>query len=428
MKLNSTATASALVLAISSTLSGQETPPATAPPASAPESPPTVKNWFEEKLPDAIARGKPHLNTRARYEWADQNNLRVSHAFTFRTRLGYETAPLYGFKGMLEFEDVRIIGNDDNFNQAGLSGAGKTPVLDVEDTEINQAWISYENWDSVAKVGRQRILLDNHRFIGNVGWRQNEQTFDALSLQNKSIKDTTLFYSYIHNVNRVLSDEHPMGNFHSDSHLIHGSYTGCPYGAISAYSYALAFENSAPNSSATFGLNFSGSQTIDKETATKLNYRAEYAFQTDYRNQPIDYEAHYYNLELGGDYQRFSAGAGYEVLGSDNGKGFATPLATLHAFNGWADVFAPATPAAGLRDIYAWAGVMLPYKTPFRVIYHKFCSDRGSLDFGSEWDAVASHKFGKHWTALAKYAYYDGEDAPFAFTLHRFWMQVEFAF
>ena len=43
--------------------------------------------------------------------------------------------------------------------------------------------------------------------------------------------------------------------------------------------------------------------------------------------------------------------AGYEVLGADNGVGFATPLATGHKFQGWADKFLT-TPGDGIEDVY----------------------------------------------------------------------------
>ena len=63
-----------------------------------------------------------------------------------------------------------------------------------------------------------------------------------------------------------------------------------------------------------------------------------------------------------------------------------------------------------------------------RAIYHKYDADSGGADFGQEIDVQASRKFGKYWTAMLKYAYYDGADAPYAFTMHKFWAQLEFNF
>jgi hypothetical protein len=61
-------------------------------------------------------------------------------------------------------------------------------VADPEGTEVNQVWVGYEKYDTNVKFGRQTFTLDNHRFIGNVIWRQNEQTYDAVSLVNNSIE------------------------------------------------------------------------------------------------------------------------------------------------------------------------------------------------------------------------------------------------
>ena len=116
----------------------------------------------------------------------------------------------------------------------------------------------------------------------------------------------------------------------------------------------------------------------------KLNVLASYANQSDYGANPVSYSADYFNLELGAAVAGFSLSAGYEELGSDGGAAaFQTPLATLHAFNGWADMFLT-TPATGLRDYYVKLGKSL--KVPAlpglnaAVVYHEFDSDFGGAE------------------------------------------------
>jgi hypothetical protein len=406
--------------------SSKADPPAPAPaPASHSTGTAQADSFWNGKLIDYLKEGDLLYNARLRYEFAEADPLDASNALTLRNRLGYQTARIHGVQGLLEFEDVRFIGNEDNANLAGTNGEpGRTVVADPEDTEINRAWIGYSNWDSSLKLGRQRVILDNARFVGNVGWRQNEQTYDAVSVANQSLPDTEFFYSYIHNVNRVFGDDHPAGDFDSDSHLAHIAYSGLPCGTLTGYGYFLDLENSPANSSSTIGLSFDGSYPVYREF--KATYRAEYAFQTDAAEHPTDYEAQYYHFQAGGAYKKCDAGIGYEGLGDDNGVGFGTPLATLHAHNGWADVFL-ATPSDGLKDHYAWAGYRLPANIPVRFYYHKFRSNTGGADYGQEFDAVASRQFGEHWKVLAKYAYYDAKDAPFA-DVQKAWMQVEFNF
>jgi hypothetical protein len=431
-------TGSALVLAaVASAYADATNAAPAAATAPAPIEQNAAEKFFYTSIPEAFTKGKFSANIRARYEYVEQDNLpSESNAGTIRTRFGFTTAPLYGFNAMIEAENITAV-DDSSYNAAGANGQpGRPIVADPEVTEINQAWLgySYTNQASV-KVGRQRIVLDNHRFVGDVGWRQNMQTFDSVFGSYTPCQEFSLSYGYLWEVNRVFGDVSglPAANtdFKSDSHLINATFSGCKYGKLVGYAYLLDLENAAgfANSCATYGLSFAGSAPVSEQV--KLDYRAEFALQTDYADSPQNYETEYYNLELGANVKPFIVGGGYEVLGSDNGFSFKTPLATLHAFNGWADVFL-ATPALGLQDIYGFAQVTLPAEIPLRAVYHKFDSEAGSADYGSEIDVMASKKFGKNWTALLKYAYYMGEDPvsglPAGTDVQKFWAQVEFNF
>src|SRR5690606_40934454 len=73
------------------------------------------------------------------------------------------------------------------------------------------------------------------------------------------------------------------------------------------------------------------------------SYAAEYAGQRDLAGNPWRLDSRYVLAELG---YGLAGGtvlkAGYESLGGGEGEGnraFQTPLATRHAFQGWADVF-----------------------------------------------------------------------------------------
>lgn len=416
-----------------------------APAASAEKG--TLDSFFNGKLPDAIAQGKFSLNARLRYEFAEDDRFaKDSNAATLRTRFGFTTAPLHGFTAMLEGENIAVLGPEHNFNAAGSNGQGaRPPVADPPATELNQAWLAYNYDDQVgAKLGRQRIALDNHRFIGDVGWRQNMQTFDAVSATFTPIQEVSLYYGYLWEVNRVFGDVSglPVANrdFESDSHLFNVSYAPFDYGRFVGYAYLLDLDLGAgatryDNSCATYGGYFAGSAPVTDKFS--LGYRAEVAGQTDYADSALDYDALYYNLELSGNVKPFAFGVGYEVLGSGRNDhapgriGFQTPLATLHAFNGWADMFL-ATPNAGLHDLYAFAQITLPWQMPLRFVYHKLDADHGGADFGHEYDVVLSKQLGKHWSAMLKYSYYHGQDAaPPAIAAanvnaHKLWAQIEF--
>lgn len=348
-----------------------------------------------EALFDAIRDGKFYIDERYRYEYVDQaNRPNTAKASTLRSRVGFKTAPFYGFMFQVEWEKVINIG-DDRFNNT-INGKGTFPVVaDVKSTEWNQMFLAYSGIpDTTIKVGRQVITLDNHRFIGHVGWRQNNQTYDAAKVVNTSIDGLTVSYGYIDRINRIFGNDSPNGNWDSESHFIHGAYKLPQLGVLKGYGYLLDFEDDAPaNSSATYGLSLSGKRDI--LDGYGLHYYAEYAHQEDYADNPMSYEADYYHLALGLSKGGLKTTVGFESLGSDDGNfAFRTPLATLHKFNGFADQFL-VTPAGGLEDFYLdvtykikgygdqWSylnGVLL------KAQYHDFSSEEGSIDYGTELD------------------------------------------
>jgi hypothetical protein len=372
----------------------------------------------------AFTNGKLSLNLRARYEDVQQTALLDGEALTLRARLGFTTAAWQGWKAMLEAEGITAA-DGDSYSQAGINpgGAGHAVVADPEMSELSQAWIAYSTGPATATLGRQRLVLDNARFIGDSGWRQNLQTFDAFVLQDKALAKTTLTYAYLSQINRVFGPAHPQGKWQSASHLFNASYAGWTAGTLTGYCYLLNFSNSAPNSCATYGASFAGVAPLSR--TVKFTYRAELATQSDYGASPLSYTAAYHLLEAGLSSPKASLTLGDERLGSDHNVGFKTPLATLHAFNGWADLFL-ATPATGLRDRYVRLTADLPGKLALLGSYHEFDSDVTGAALGHETDVQLSRKFGAQVTALVKFADFR-RSSPANPNVQKVWAQVEFA-
>ena len=372
-------------------------------------------------LPDAVRQGKFSVNARLRYENVQQTNLLDANALTLRTRLGFTTAKFAGWQFSAEGENVAAL-DGDAYSQSGLNPAAgpRAVVADPETTELNQLWLAYSSGSTTGTLGRQKLILDNARFVGDVGWRQNQQTFDAFVLTDKTIAKTTLTYAYVDQVNRVFSRRHSQGRWESESHLLNASTTASPLGTLTGYAYLLDFENSAANSCATYGLSLAGSRKLS-DTLT-FTYRAEAATQSDYGSSTLNYSALYTYLEAGLAVKQGSFALGHEVLGSDNNVGFKTPLATLHAWNGWADLFL-ATPAAGLRDTYAKATANLPQAFALTAFYHKFESDSANTEF----DVMLTRKFGKQFTGTVKFADFRRDSLAFP-NVQKVWLQIDFAY
>ena len=379
----------------------------------------------------ALIRGKPTLAIRARYEHAGQDGLRASNGATLRTRLGYGTGLCRGWSAYADFENVVSPKPSAYFDAIPPNPAGRTPVADPEVTEVNQAYASYANpsWHvTAATAGRQRIVLDDARFIGNVGWRQNEQTFDAARLRSSlGVEGLELSYAYLWQVRRIFGNPRsPLSrrNFQSNSHLVNVAYAGLPAAKLVAFAYLLDL-GQAELDSDTYGFRASGTRAAGESFT--LGFAATYAFQTEGRGVSAERETSYYSVEAGLDHATAGRlGAGYEVLGSDAGRtSFATPLATAHAFNGWADVFLDNGGSDGLRDLYGFASPALPWGLRARLAYHEFWSDHGSADVGRELDARLGRDLSEHVSLLFKFAHYWGGSASRPDVL-RAWLQLEF--
>jgi hypothetical protein len=365
---------------------------------------------------------KPIIDIRARYEFGDVDGvsptgspLGNSHAFTTRERLGLKTQAWNGFSALIEGEFSQAIVDDYN------GGAGptadpfdpqNTSIFDPETNELNQGYIQYEGFDTSAKVGRQRIIYDNAAFIGNVGWRQNEQTYDAISIVNKSIDGLTINGAYIDQVNRIFGSDadSPLGltpgftnvqDVDASIYLLNASYTGISGVTLGGYAYIMNFEDIPAWDNNTFGISGKG-KIYD------IALYGELAFQ-DKAGTLGDKDAMYAHAIATKEFGKQSVSLGLEHLEA----GFKTPLATVHAFNGYAD----ATDAArisgahnGLTDLYVSHTMPIFFGIKWLNALHAFGDDEISTGYGWEYDSVLTKKFDDNFTAIAKVAIFDGGD------------------
>jgi hypothetical protein len=369
----------------------------------------------------------PIVNTRLRYEHVEQDGIAEdADAVTARVRAGFQTRPYKGVSVLLEAEVVEGLTNDYN---STTNGRNQFPVVaDPDSAELNRAQITYTGIEGVKFVGgRQRIILDNARFIGNVGWRQNEQTFDAALLQVTAVPDLKATYAYLASVQRIFGNESPNGKFDaSGSHAVNLAYKGIPGVEIGAYGYLLDLAESPALSTQSYGVRAKGTFNVTEEVPVIL--KGEYANQSDYGDNPGSYDLDYYLTSAGTKISGLNASVTYEVLQGDGTRGFSTPLATLHKFQGWADVFL-ATPATGIEDLYGRIGYASGEVGPFKkiiaaAIYHDFESETGGGSLGEEVDLLLKGVISKNLSVTAKYADYDGPSGGPP-DREKFWLQLD---
>jgi hypothetical protein len=358
---------------------------------------------------EALSSGKATGNFNLRYEGVSQDNtVKEAIAFTLRTRLGYTTAELEGWSVSFELEDNRILlgQGDYTVGPTGYNLGEYSVIADPEFTELDQAFVQYKKDKLTVKLGRQVIALDGQRFVGHVGWRQDRQTFDAATIIYAVNEKLKVQYSYLNQRNRIFGEA---ADLDSKDQLLNLNYK-THFGVFTAYSYLLEVDNVTNNALDTYGMSFKGKTTAAYTNDSTFVYAVEYATQSS-ESGNTDFNADYLLAEFGVDLSSLTAKIAYEVLGSDDGNyAFATPLATLHKFNGWSDQFL-GTPSQGLVDvIFTLSGKVGGGN--WMAAYHDFSADKPTQnvdDLGSEINLQYLRPFAEHYTAAIKYASYSGE-------------------
>jgi len=436
---------------------------------------------------DSFGGGKPDLWLRLRYENVSDDipsgsalvGTEDAELLSLRAVLGYTTARYYGFYGRAELEANRRIGSDEALNvdedltfPPGPTGSriteGHALIPDNNFEEINEAYIGWRsptgscpnapepcNGNTSIKLGRQAIIYDNHRWVGNIVWRQNFQSYDAVRIDNTSIENLSISYVYLDRVNRTFGDDSAFDEFDmNDSHLINVAYQ-FPFGKLTGYGYLLDFEDN-PNTPFPEGVGAVGTpgiQNFDSDTwglrfmgKHKLSDAFTFLSELEWANQdpsgdagPTLSDNDYYNVEIG---SAFKVGGkpvvvkvGREVLEGNGVNAVQTPLATIHAFNGWADKFvgAPggtATPVGGLEDTSATVVIKgLIGKSKLVFQYHDYQADQtvgGISDYGDEWGVLFAKPFTKQWLGLVKYANFEDGGDGFSFDTEKYWVMVQY--
>jgi hypothetical protein len=358
----------------------------------------------------------PLIDIRTRYEYADIDPLDPSNAWTFRERLGLKTMAWNGFSALVEGEFSQAAIDDYNGGAPGADPFNPldSPIFDPETNELNQGYLQYEGFDTIGKLGRQRIIYDNAAFIGNVGWRQNEQTYDSISLSNKSIDGLTLNYAYLDQVNRIFGSDAdaPLApgfasvqDIGTSSHLFNASYAGIKGLTLGGYAYIMNFEDVGAWDNNTFGASAKGD-------VLGLTLYGEMAWQ-DKAAVTGDQEALYAHISATKNLKTDSFDFGALTVGVEHlDAGFKTPLATVHAFNGFADVTDGARLSGahnGLTDAYISHTIPICFGIKWMNVVHAMGDNGLDSGYGWEFDSVLTKKFDDHFTAIAKFAFFDSD-------------------
>lgn len=369
-----------------------------------------------------LSQGTVGVDVRLRYEGVDQGLANSADALTVRNRVALRTGEWNGFSLLLEGEDVRALVED--YNSTGNGRIGFPVVADPEGGEINQAALSYQRGLGTATLGRQKISLDNQRFFGAAGFRQNEQTFDAASFVYANEVYTARMI-YVDQVHRVFGNSNPNRLLRQQdlSGLIATFGYQTTLGLLRLYGHLIENVDIPLSSTQTFGVRFDG--LYKPSDHWNISYVSELARQSDYADAAAASAARYALFELGIGHSRWlqSLRLGTERLGGDGRSAFQTPFATLHMFNGWADTFLT-TPVSGLRDWYLEYGAKLG---PGRALVqlHRFDAEQGSQRYGDEFGLQYTWPLRPDLTMTLKWANYRAR--AFGRDTEKLWLSFDYS-
>ncbi len=375
-------------------------------------------NYRWENVDEDNFKKRPAPNGRKPVETANAN--------TARLRLGLLSPVLYDFQAYAEYEGNYALQED--YNSGVNRRTQYSTIVDPDRSELNQFWLSYKGIaDTLVKVGRQRIKFDDDRFIGNVGWRQMEQTYDSILIthNNQTLFGLTANVGYLDHVQNIFGQTDTL-----NAPILNLNYKINDWGNLIGYGYWLDFKDvaNAAKSSQTYGLRFDGKSPQFFDTVNAV-YTAEWGTQSDYTNNPKEYQVDRINLMAGASaFNLTVSGAVEQLNGLGAGKAFQTPLGTNHAFQGWADLFLT-TPNNGIRDVFATASYkMMNDSLIITGVYHDFKDDTGKQQYGKEFDFSVLKKFGKHYSLLAKYADFNSDDPSKYADTQKIWLQANVSF
>ncbi len=371
-----------------------------------------------ETITDAFKNGKANIDMRYRYGFLKSDAAtRKSYPSTLRTSLNFETDDYLGLSGRIKFVNVSVIGGE-RYNNS-LNGQITRPLEpDPKDTVVEEVYAKLTTLPMIdLYYGRKELKHGNERFVSNLNWYQNHQTFDGVFLES-FMYDSEFQFVYSRNINTIYTNKSTLGDRDGTFILTFMRNKTNPYMNFDFYSYLMKFSNPSFNiySNKTIGANLSGHKMFD--SGVDINYHAEYAYQEDFKNNPTSYNESYYRAKIGFNYINLEFAVDYEEFESDGVKAFQAPLGDGHSYNGWADVFLTNIPqTGGLKDLAFKFGYTIDHhelpdfinNTKLLVDRHSFKASKGSQAYGTEFDIAIVKPINDNMKFVTAYSQYEAK-------------------
>ncbi|MFV0530857.1 MAG: alginate export family protein [Flavobacteriales bacterium] len=312
-------------------------------------------------------------------------------------------------------QDVRLWGEEAGTMNNTSVNAGK------EMTGIHQAWAKINLGKKYAfKFGRQEIILDDHRIVGNVGWAQQARSFDAGIIKanyNNGWK-ADLAFAFNQTDNGLANGSWYEGTdfksmqylwVHKDFQNLKASFLAMNTG-YQSIDLLTNLKKSGTKNRQTWGTHLKYNQGSLGLTGNIYYQSGEDLQERDISAWLIGLDAQYkfannFSVGAGGEYQ---SGTDYNEQGKN--KSFNPLFGTNHKFNGFMDYFYVGNHinSVGLVDLYANVGYA-KNKWFVKGAVHSFSapadmSANSDSYLGTEVDLTAGYNYTKYIKFQAGYS------------------------
>jgi hypothetical protein len=334
-----------------------------------------------------------------------------------RTRLNLKYG-LEKFRFLVNVQDVRTWGS--------------TPQLSISDglTSLYMGWAEADLGDIVQlRVGRQELVYDDHRILGNVGWAQQGRSHD-LALVKIAPANLSVHVGLAYNQDK----EQVKGNFYTvpnNYKTMQFLWASGKLGSLSLsglfLNNGMQYFNNADSSSSTLFSQTLGAHADYASNGLALTGSAYYQFGIDRVNRSLNA----FQVSLRASYsfadRKWEPLAGFEILsgtgqstlnspGNERNNSFSPLYGTNHKFNGLMDYFYVGNHSndVGLVDLYAGL-THRPGSFSWSLAIHQFSSHADIVDpvlagstlpksLGTEVDLVIAFRHSEFLTLQAGYS------------------------
>jgi hypothetical protein len=343
---------------------------------------------------------------------------------TMQTRINVKATVDEDVSAFVQIQDVRTWGGETptgappSITQTGTSISGHL--------DLHQAFFTLGNVmdsDIALKIGRQEMVYDGARLIGNIGWIQQAQSFDAVRADTK-LGDLGLTAFYAQTTAR---ETHPTlgGTLATPGNTFESSFSGLRAtwslggkDRITPYVY-YAFNPTAAAAAVPTALNIIYTGLYVSKHIGDFKLRFDGAYQSGEKSTTVDYGAYMLTAAVSTKLD-IAEGANValwvDYLSGDDGtdatkvKNFTTPYATNHKFYGHMDYFLN-NPPHGLIDYAFKASVKATPKLRFQFHAHKFQAAKATAvltdkDLGAEIDLDMSYAIATNTKLRIGYSYF----------------------